>query len=148
MDIQGPPKTIQRRFLVIMKLSKHKNGHYGSRKIKWLSLILGSVGGWVWKTYLASRRAYYKKGKSRKMTLYSSFYSRSTPPICPPYFLRAKYVVGGLSSQSNSSYRRWRRGKKKKFVLAHAQMYSYNIGVATHTSASATAAVYCAVWCA
>ena len=38
MNIQGPPKTIQRRFLVIMKLSKHKNGHYGSRKIKWLSL--------------------------------------------------------------------------------------------------------------
>ena len=26
-------------------------------------------------------------------------------------------------------------------------MYSYNIGVATHTSASARAAVYCAVWC-
>ena len=31
-DIQGPPKTVRRRFLVIMKLSKHKNGHYGSRK--------------------------------------------------------------------------------------------------------------------
>ena len=34
MDIQGPPKTVQRRFLVIMKLSKHKNGHHGSREIK------------------------------------------------------------------------------------------------------------------
>ena len=38
MDIQGPPKTVQRRFLVIMKLSKHKNGHYGSRKIKVTSI--------------------------------------------------------------------------------------------------------------
>ena len=38
MDTQGPPKTVQRRFLVIMKLSKHKNGHYGSRKIKVTSI--------------------------------------------------------------------------------------------------------------
>ena len=39
MDTQGPPNTVQRRFLVIMKLSKHKNGHYGSRKIKVTSII-------------------------------------------------------------------------------------------------------------
>lgn len=38
-----PPKTIQRRFLVIMKLFKHKNGHYGSRKIKVLSLRVDGI---------------------------------------------------------------------------------------------------------
>ena len=40
-----------------------------------------------------------------------------------------------------------RKKKNEKLVLGNAQVYSYNIGVAAQTSASARSAVYWAVEC-